>query len=151
MPAPIPIPTNASKNVTAFLPPAADNEEVWNGVVHLFALMHEHVEKYYRDVNASITPSMEPEIAEFGAKEVDMAQLLQECSSPTAALKHALVTYVLRITGPKQKEGDEGTLFPEELYVAHAENHTKVESGKLLQCPSRKKTYNSHHKQIRIL
>jgi hypothetical protein len=151
MPAPIPIPTNASKNVTAFLPPAADNEEVWNGVVHLFALMHEHVEKYYRDVNASITPSMEPGIAEFGAKEVDMAQLLQECSSPTAALKHALVTYVLRITGPKQKGDDEGTLFPEELYIAHAENHSKIESGKLLQCPSRKKTYNSYYKQIRIL
>lgn len=137
-PSPIPatvfIPASASRDITAFLPPAADNEEVWNEVSHLFALMHEHVEKYYRDVNAIITPSMEPEIAEFGAKEVDMAELLQECTSSTAALKHALVTYVLGITEPRQKDDDEGTLFPKELYTAHAENHMNVVSGKLLTC-----------------
>jgi hypothetical protein len=134
IPAPVFIPASASRDITAFLPPAADNEEVWNEVSHLFALMHEHVEKYYRDVNAIITPSMEPEIAEFGAKEVDMAELLQECTSSTAALKHALVTYVLGITEPRQKDDDEGTLFPKELYTAHAENHMNVVSGKLLTC-----------------
>jgi hypothetical protein len=142
MPTPVPVPANASKNITAFLPPAADNEEVSDGVTHLFTLMHEHVEKYYRDVNASITPSMEPDIAEFGAQEVDMAELLQECSSPTAALKHALVAYVLGITEPKQKGDNGGTLFPKELYAAHAEDDTDVDSSKLRLCLSQKETYD---------
>jgi hypothetical protein len=126
-PAPVPVPDESTKDVTSFLPPAADDDEVWNGVSHLFSMMHEHVEKFYRDVHASITPSMEPDIAKFGAKGVDMAELLQECSSPTAALKHALVAYVLGITGPKQKDDDGMTLFPEEL--AHVGNGTDLGSG----------------------
>ncbi|KAG9185907.1 hypothetical protein G6011_07238 [Alternaria panax] len=126
--APVFIPTNAAQNVTAFLPPAADNEEVWNRVSHLFASMHEHVENHYRDVKAVITPSMEPEIGEFGAKEVDMAELLEECSNSTAALKHALVAFVLDITGPKQKDENEGTLFPVELYTAYAGSHNNFDA-----------------------
>jgi len=131
------------KDVTSFLPPAADDDEVWNGVSHLFSMMHEHIEKFYRDVHACITPSMEPSIAKFGIKDVDMAELLQECSSPTAALKHALVAYVLGITGPKQKGAKEGTLFPEEL--AHVANGADVGSGKPPSLPlDPRKALSSH-------
>lgn len=125
---PVAMANESPKDVTSFLPPAADDDEVWNGVSHLFSMMHEHIEKFYRDVHACITPSMGPGIAKFGIKDVNMAELLQECSSPTAALKHALVAYVLGITGPKQKGNREGTLFPEEL--AHVANGTDVGSGK---------------------
>ncbi|KAI4626823.1 hypothetical protein J4E83_003976 [Alternaria metachromatica] len=140
---PAAVANESSKDVTSFLPPAADDDEVWNGVSHLFSMMHEHIDQFYRDVHACITPSMEPSIAKFGIKDVDMAELLQECSSPTAALKHALVAYVLGITGPKQKEDREGTLFPEEL--AHVANGADVGSGKPPSLPlDPRKALSSH-------
>ncbi|KAJ4368934.1 hypothetical protein N0V83_006016 [Neocucurbitaria cava] len=121
MPAPtsapaIPASTQQSNpaDIASFLPPAAHENAIHSRVSALFGQLHRHVEMYYRDVHASITPSMEPELARFGAKEVNMAELLQECSSPTTALKHALVAYVLGITGPKKDDEGE-TLFPEEL------------------------------------
>jgi hypothetical protein len=135
--APTAMANEASKDVTSFLPPAADDDEVWTGVSHLFSMMHEHVEKFYRDVHACITPSMEHGIAKFGVKGVDMAELLQECSSPTAALKHALVAYVLGITGPKQEGDKEETLFPGEL--AHIANGTGGGSGKFPSPPQTQK------------
>jgi len=140
---PAAVANESSKDVTSFLPPAADDDEVWNGVSHLFSMMHEHIEKFYRDVHACITPSMKPSIAKFGIKDVDMAELLQECSSPTAALKHALVAYVLGITGPKQKGAQESTLFPEEL--AHVANGADVGSGKPPSLPlDPRKALSSH-------
>ncbi|KAH7075469.1 hypothetical protein BKA63DRAFT_298075 [Paraphoma chrysanthemicola] len=100
--------------LASILPLAAHENEVQNRVAALFKQIHCHIDTYYRDVHASITPSMEPELARFGAKDINMAELLQHSSSPTTALKHALMTYVLGITGPKK--GDDGeTLFPDEL------------------------------------
>lgn len=122
---PVPAPTTAPvipaatqqsnpPDIASFLPLAAHENAIHSRVSALFGQLHRHVEMYYRDVHASITPSMEPELARFGAKEVNIAELLQKCSSPTTALKHALVAYVLGITGPK-KDDDGETLFPEEL------------------------------------
>jgi hypothetical protein len=113
-PPPVPVQKTAEERVVALLPPVARNGDVQGRTTALFEQIHGHVETYYRDVHASITPSMEPDLAGFGAGDVDMAELLQDCSSPTTALKHALAAYVLGITAPK-KERDGATLFPEEL------------------------------------
>tara|TARA_R110002003_G_scaffold41_3_gene2831 strand:- start:18690 stop:19328 length:639 start_codon:yes stop_codon:yes gene_type:complete len=74
---------------------------------------------------------MEPELIRFGVKDVNMAELLQDCSNPTTALKHALMAYVLDITGPKK--GDEGeTLFPDELDSARALDASTGELSKIV-------------------
>jgi hypothetical protein len=72
---------------------------------------------------------MEPELARFGAKHVDMVELLQDCSNSTTALKHALVAYILSTTSPK-KESDVVTLFPEELEKARLQ--TEDATGRFL-------------------
>jgi hypothetical protein len=113
-PAPVQVQKSAEEEVVALLPPPVGESCVGGRFAALFEEIHRHVETYYRDVHASITPSMEPDLAQFGAGETDMAELLQDCSSPTTALKHALVAYVLGITAPK-KEAEGKTLFPEEL------------------------------------
>jgi hypothetical protein len=105
---------NPTDVIAAFLPTTAHETEVQGRVAALFSQIHRHIDLYYRDVNASITPSMEPDLARFGAKDIDMVDLLQDCSSPTTALKHALIAHVLSTTRPK-KEDDIVTLFPEEL------------------------------------
>ncbi len=116
IPSPLPIAAqySAPSDVTSFLPPAASRDEIYQRVSSLFRQIHRHIETYYRDVHASITPSMGPELARFGAKGMNMAELLQDCSQPTTVLKHALVAYVLGITGPMNEQTGE-TLFPEEL------------------------------------
>ncbi|KAH7090665.1 hypothetical protein FB567DRAFT_590047 [Paraphoma chrysanthemicola] len=104
--------------LASILPLAAHETEVQDRVAALFKQIHCHIDTYYRDVHASITPSIEPELARFGAKGINMAELLQDSSSPTTALKHALMAYILGITGPKK--GDDGeTLFPDELGYSH--------------------------------
>jgi len=125
-PAPFPVQKATPEDVTAFLPSAAHDDEVHQRVSGLLDRIHEHVENFYRDVHASITPSMEHDIAKFGSKDVDMAELLQNCSSPTTALKHALVAYVLGITAPKRKGDEEETIFPEELDRRSIENSTET-------------------------
>lgn len=128
LPTPAPVPQSNNPNITAFLPPTAAENDVYSQVSALFNRIHSHVELYYRDVHASITSSMEPELAQFGAKDVNMAELLQDCSSPTSALKHALVDYVLGITGPKR--GIEGeTLFPKELDGVRVAEESDDEPG----------------------
>jgi hypothetical protein len=106
--------TNPPDIITDILPAAAHETEVQSRISALFHQIHRHVETYYRDVHATLTPSMEPELAMFGAQGVNMAELLQDCSNPTTAIKHALMVYVLSITGPKKREEGE-TIFPEEL------------------------------------
>lgn len=105
---------STTPDTTAFLPPIATEEAISRDLSALFSQIHRHVETYYRDVHASITPSMEPELEGFGAEGVDMSALLQDCSSPTIAIKHALVAYVLGITRPSKGNDDEEgeTLFP---------------------------------------
>ncbi|KAF1943085.1 hypothetical protein EJ02DRAFT_511150 [Clathrospora elynae] len=116
IPAPVPVQqSNISSAVPGFLPPASHESTICGRVSALFGQIHRHVETYYRDVHTSITPSMAPELAQFGAKDMDMAELLQDCSSQITVLKHALVAYVLDITGPNKAEYGE-TIFPEELY-----------------------------------
>ncbi|EFQ88759.1 hypothetical protein PTT_15237 [Pyrenophora teres f. teres 0-1] len=129
VPAPIPVQQTTREDVTAFLPPVTHDEEVHGRVSGLVDKIHEHVEHFYRDVHASITPSMEHEIAKFGSKDVDMAELLQNCSNPTTALKHALVAYVLGITAPNCLDGEQGTIFPEELSRTSIENSTEIASN----------------------
>jgi hypothetical protein len=131
-PAPNPAPVaqhNPTDAVAAFLPATAHETEVQSRVAALFSQIHRHIDLYYRDVIASITPSMEPELARFGAKHVDMVELLQDCSNSTTALKHALVAYILSTTSPK-KESDVVTLFPEELEKARLQ--TEDATGRFL-------------------
>jgi hypothetical protein len=99
----------------SFLPLPAHDDAIHTRVSAMFHSIHHHVETYYRDVHASITPSMESDLARFGATGTEMAHVLQDCSSPTTALKHALVTYVVGLTGPREMADDGNTLFPEEL------------------------------------
>lgn len=116
LPTPLPASTQQSESVAvaAYLPKVAPEGKVYNRVRELFNQCHSHIETYYRDVHASITPSMESDLAQFGAKHVNMAELLQECSSPITALKHTILAYVLGITAPSTEDSGE-TLFPDEL------------------------------------
>jgi hypothetical protein len=122
LPAPTPIiqqtqtQTQSPDPLATILPSPAHDTEIQNRITALFSKLHRHIDVYYRDVHASITPSMAPELLRFGAEDVDMAELLQDCASPTTALKHALGVYVLRITG-SSKGGDDGGwgLWPGEL------------------------------------
>lgn len=110
--------------IADILPTAAHGSEVQGRVAALFGQIHRHIETYYRDVHASITPSMESDLARFGAKDVDMAELLQDISSPVTALKHALAVYIISITSPKRGDECVETLFPEELNTSQLSNHT---------------------------
>jgi len=115
--APAPVQQPPKDIVGSILPAAAHDSEIESRTSALFSAIHRHIDTFYRDAHASITPSMEPDLIRFGAKDVNMAELLQDCSSPTTAIKHALAAYVLDITGPRS--GDEGeTLFPKELMGA---------------------------------
>ncbi|EUC50484.1 hypothetical protein COCMIDRAFT_32304 [Bipolaris oryzae ATCC 44560] len=124
IPAPVNMDTTTNTDIAGFLPPIARDSEVGDRVSALFEKMHEHIERNYRDVHASITPSMESGIASFGAKGVNMTEMLQECSNPTTALKHALVSYVMAITSWNKDEEHAGTLFPEELSNMKSERHS---------------------------
>ncbi|RAR02957.1 hypothetical protein DDE82_005513 [Stemphylium lycopersici] len=134
MPAPMPVQNMAPIDSAAFLPPPAKDREVCVRVSALFERIHEHIESYYRDVHASITQSMEIEIASFGAEGMSMTEILQECSSSTTALKHALVSYVMNITAPKNSGDDVDTLFPEEISSTRVEG--RVNGGSDPSIPS---------------
>ena len=93
---PIPPPSDA---LAAMLPPSPSEHQVCSRLTALFGAMHTHTDTFYRDVHASVTPSMAADLALFG-RDVDMPALLQGCSRPTAALKHALVAFVMERTAP---------------------------------------------------
>jgi hypothetical protein len=137
MPAPIPAPPPAKSPdiIASILPAAAHEGEIKGRITALFSQIHRHIEAFYRDVHASITPSMEPELAKFGAKDVNMAEMLQDASSPTTALKHALAAYVLGITSPKSADNNANvnveTLFPAVLGSSTKSHHHDHETGKL--------------------
>jgi hypothetical protein len=118
-------PSNTKDLLAAdILPTAAHESEVQGRVAALIGQIHRHIEIYYRDVHASITPSMESDLARFGAKDVNMAELLQDISNPGTALQHALVAYIISITSPKRGDECVETLFPEELNTPQLSNHT---------------------------
>jgi hypothetical protein len=104
--------SHSSDFLAGVLPQTADDQTVRSKVSMLFDQIQQHVENFYRDVHASITPSMESDLTRFGTPGVDVKELLQSASTPTVAIKHALMGYVLRITSP---EGDESTLFPSDV------------------------------------
>lgn len=105
--------SNSSDFLAGVLPQTADDTTVRQKVSMLFDQIHHHVESFYRDVHASITPSMEDDLARFGTGGVGMAELLQSSSMPTVVIKHALVGYILSITSPETDH--EATLFPTEV------------------------------------
>jgi hypothetical protein len=110
---PVATPQPLNEDILAgIVSPPASEREVQKRIHGLFAQLHRHIDTYYRDVHASITPSMDSDLASFG-KDVDLLDLLQSCSRPTVALKHALVAFVLGITGPRSE--DDYTLWPTEL------------------------------------
>lgn len=114
--APVPIRSSTAAleaPLAGVLPPPADRTTIQAKVSDMFSRIHRHIETYYRDVHATITPSMESELAKFGIGDVSLAQLLENASSPTVVLKHALVAYVLGITSPAG-DADE-TLFPKDV------------------------------------
>ena len=115
VPARVPVASPQSVNdaLIGILPPEASEHDVGTRITALFAEVKRHVDTYYRDVHASITPSMDSDLASFG-KHVDMLELLQNCSHPTVALKHALIAFILTITGPGHSAGAQ-TLWPSEL------------------------------------
>ncbi|KAJ4309332.1 hypothetical protein N0V94_008985, partial [Neodidymelliopsis sp. IMI 364377] len=74
---PVATPQPTKEDVLAgIVPPPASEHEVQKRVRGLFAQLHRHVDTYYRDVHASITPSMDSDLASFG-KDVDLLDLLQ--------------------------------------------------------------------------
>lgn len=100
-PVPIPARTPAASGdpLAGVVPACASDQEVQNRIAALFTHLHRHIDTFYRDVHASITPSMDDDFAAFG-HDVDMRALLQNTSQPTVPLKHALVAYALRLTDP---------------------------------------------------
>ena len=135
---------------SGILPPSASEYEVQTKLSALFGAMHTHIDNFYRDAHASVSPSMAADLAPFGRDAVDMALLLQGCARPTSALKHALVAFVLERTAPpdgpcgsgsgsgSSSSGDAGerSLWPADLVQALALHNnptlhapTALESG----------------------
>ncbi|KAF1834584.1 hypothetical protein BDW02DRAFT_330137 [Decorospora gaudefroyi] len=100
---PVPAVTSSDAAALALLPRPATATEIKHRLTALFAQIHNHIDTYYRDVHASITSSMVPDLLRFGAQEVDMADLLRDCAISSTPLKHALAAYVVGVTAP---EGD---------------------------------------------
>lgn len=124
---------NLSEGNSSFLPPAAHDTVIHSRVSTLFNNLHRHVETYYRDVHATITPSMESDLARFGAKGNNMVEMVQDCSAPTTALKHAIVAYVLGITSASSKNAPDPTsLFPSALVSPRRDASAGTLSSKLL-------------------
>jgi len=123
VPTPAPVQQPPKDVIGSILPAAAHDSEIQSRISALFSTIHRHIDMFYRDAHASITPSMEPDLIRFGAKDVNMAELLQDCSSPTTAIKHALAAYVLAITGPRSSDEGE-TLFPNKLKGASSHGFT---------------------------
>lgn len=134
VPSRVPVPTQQnvpSNTLAAILPPTADEHDVRNRVSMLFGQIHRHIDTYYRDVHASITPSMDLDFASFG-NNVNMLELLQSCVNPTTALKHALVAFILSITEPR-RIGAAQTLWPDELtHIPYTHNSGKRDSTEAL-------------------
>lgn len=114
---PIPAPARVAATgdpLAGIVPASASDSEVQNRMAALFEQVQRHVDTFYRDVHASITPSMDLDLASFG-KDVNMLELLQTCSQPTVALKHALVAFILDVTSPANDDRGEHSLWPAEL------------------------------------
>lgn len=110
-----------SNALAGILPPCASEHQVQSRLSALFAALHTHIDTFYRDVHAGVTPSMSVDLAAFGT-DVDMPALLQGCSRPTAVLKHALVAFAMARTAPpndpSSSSGNDTSIWPADLTQA---------------------------------
>ncbi|KAF2639332.1 hypothetical protein P280DRAFT_550761 [Massarina eburnea CBS 473.64] len=104
---------NSSDFLASVLPAAADEVTVKNRCATLFNQILHHVESYYRDVDATITPTMEHDLARFGSESLSMVGILRHSAMPTMAIKHALAGFIMSIVSPEGEE--QATLFPTEI------------------------------------
>ncbi|KAF1962731.1 hypothetical protein CC80DRAFT_487219 [Byssothecium circinans] len=104
---------NSSDFLANVLPVAADEVTVKNRCATLFNQILHHVESYYRDVDATITPTMDKDLARFGSESLNMVEILKHSSMPTIAIKHALAGFIMSIVSPEGEE--QATLFPTEI------------------------------------
>jgi hypothetical protein len=105
--------SHSSDFLAGVLPPAADEQTVKSRVTALFDQILQHVDSFYRDVHATLTPSMENDLKKFDNSSVNLAEELEHSSMPTIAIKHALVGYILSIVAPEAEQ--QSTLFPAEV------------------------------------
>ncbi|PSN68983.1 hypothetical protein BS50DRAFT_572170 [Corynespora cassiicola Philippines] len=112
-----PPPQGSNDLLASFLPPPADDQTIRSRVAALFAEVQRHVDTFYRDVHASITPTMEADLRQFGTSgEGRVVEMLQGASVPTEVLKRVLAVYILRVVAPEDEgEGEGGTLFPADV------------------------------------
>ncbi|KAL5449245.1 hypothetical protein PMIN07_009153 [Paraphaeosphaeria minitans] len=135
--------SHSSDFLAGVLPPAADEHAVKSRVTAVFGQILQHVNDFYRDVHATLTPSMEHDLEKFGNSSVNLAEELDRSSMPTIAIKHALVGYLLSIVAPEAEQ--QSTLFPAEV-AGLRQNERSFESPgqtSLLPRPAyRSLTYN---------
>ncbi|KAJ4356289.1 uncharacterized protein N0V89_004320 [Didymosphaeria variabile] len=105
--------SHSSDFLAGVLPPAADEQTVQNKVTALFDQTLQHVNAFYRDVHATLTPTMQNDLKKFGDSSMNLAEELEHSSFPTTAIKHALVGYILHIVAPEAEH--QSTLFPAEV------------------------------------
>ncbi|KAF2447054.1 hypothetical protein P171DRAFT_429986 [Karstenula rhodostoma CBS 690.94] len=105
--------SHSSDFLSGVLPAAADDQIVKSRVTAVFGQIRQHVNDFYRDVHATLTPSMENDLQKFGDSYVNLAEELEHSSMPTIAIKHALIGYLLNIVAPEAEQ--QSTLFPAEV------------------------------------
>lgn len=124
--------SHSSDFLAGVLPLPADEEMVKSRAVALFDQIHQHIDSFYRDVHATLTPTMESDLRKFGESSVDLADEFKHSSTPTLALKHALTVYVLGIVAPEADQ--RSTLFPIELSGLKENERSVQSSGKADIC-----------------
>ncbi|KAL5113437.1 hypothetical protein ACEQ8H_008681 [Pleosporales sp. CAS-2024a] len=111
------------------LPAVASDAEIRNRVLSLFKDMQRHVETFYRNVHATMTPSMHAALEQFGAEGVDMVSLLRDCSHPTLVIRHGLAAWIIQNTDPREDQ----SLFPGELVALRGKrSDAKLEAAQSL-------------------
>lgn len=118
--------SHSSDFLASILPQTADDHEVRERVSTLFDQVHLHVENFYRDVNATLTVSMERDLGGFLTPE--SGKLLRGSARSTVAIKHILMGYVLGITAPdgNAASGSTGALFPRDVAGVGNGDHANV-------------------------
>lgn len=127
--------SHSSDFLAGVLPPAADEQAVKSRVTAVFGQILQHVNDFYRDVHATLTPSMENDLKKFGDSSVNLAEELEHSSMPTIAIKHALVGYLLNIVAPEAEQ--QSTLFPAEVAGLRQNERSFESPGQTTPYPSR--------------
>lgn len=119
--------SKSSDFLAGMLPAAADESSVKTRVTALWNQVMQHVDDYYRDVHATLTPTMESDLRKFGDNTLDLLEELELSSQPTIAIKHALINYILNIVAPEAEE--QSTLFPVEVAGLKQDERSSNSSG----------------------